>query len=205
MKTNEIKFSDIRDAIDDILKESEKFCQYLELSEKDAHRIHLLTEETITFMRDVVGKYDATLWFENDGAKNQICLTIPTSMNKTVRDDLLSLSSTGKNAAAKTITAKIADMIEVGLEQYELVEQLKIQYGGSYTDTQIYAPGTSVSESMYQWALKDYAETVDAEEGNTEAEEAETLERSIIAKLADNVEVFIRRSGVRVVITYVAE
>jgi hypothetical protein len=118
-------------------------------------------------------------------------------MDQKTRKELLSVSSSGKNSAAKGLIGRIREMIEsVTLpedpESKEMADQamslmsLGCQMGSHYG-------------SNYSWSMNAYAASVN-QNGSAKEEAQDELEKSIVANIADEVKVNIVGSEVEVVI-----
>ena len=84
------------------LAEAERVVRYYELPKKDALKIRLLTEETISMMRTFTDGVEAAFRIETEGRE---CFRIHVRMNTRVdnatRKQLIALSTSGENEAAK--------------------------------------------------------------------------------------------------------
>ncbi len=206
MKTRQIFVNNNGEGIVAALDETENFSGYNHLAKQDALNVRLLSEETLGMVRAITGEFSALFWIEGDENSCEIHLHAKTEMNRGKRSDLLSVSTTGKNMAAKTLMGKIRDLIEVSLENYESVDQLQMKYGkmgslayGNWGMESMEGSSTAVAQS---WSLAEYKKDVhDAMGENQFADQAwDELEKSIVAKLADNVRVGIKSDEVQLII-----
>ena len=62
-KTQEIRLISSGEDMDDVLNEATSFSENMNLSEKDALRIRLLTEETMSMIRTLTGELELSLSF----------------------------------------------------------------------------------------------------------------------------------------------
>ena len=84
------------------------------LEKKDTLRLRLLSEELFGLMKSVVGNVSGHYWVDQEDQLFAIHLeTDVASMDREMRRQLLSVSSSGQNAAATGLIGKIRDMISV--------------------------------------------------------------------------------------------
>jgi hypothetical protein len=112
-------------------------------------------------------------------------------MNKEVRELLLSTATSGKNSAAKGFMGKLREMIaSVMIPSAQGPSVLSgLSLGMMSSGSPV---GENAGMSSYIWSLNNYKEKIE------ESEEAEDLERSIVASLADEVLVSIVGSKVQI-------
>ena len=111
------------------------------------------------------------------------------------RDEILSVSKSGKNAAATGIMNKIRAAAEVMLANYsQSVALTNAVYADTYYD--YYNMGRIIQPDDYinQWSLSQYKENA-----KEDKEAWDELEKSIIANLADDVTVGIINGKVEIV------
>ena len=107
-------------------------------------------------------------------------------MTKEMREHLLSVASSGKNEAAKGLIGKLQDMIIARMlpSEASLNEQANDK--------------TDVLDEADEWSMTQFRSDI---ENNAEGkEEWDELEKSIIAKLADDVKISIRRYDVEIIV-----
>ena len=117
------------------------------------------------------------------------------------RDKLLSISTSGKNAAVKGFMSRIKDIF-VQLSEPDGEGASPAEYGFSYVDVTSFEDaslGVTTHGMMYGWSMKAYKNAV-AEHQEEEQDKWDELEKSITAKLADEVKVFIRGNTVEMVV-----
>ncbi len=195
MQTNKlpVRNTDIR--LPAAMKITDDVAMRLRLSRKEWLHLQLLVEETLGMVRAMTDGFEGKFWLEYEGRICYICLEVETSMDRDRKDLLMSLSTSGKNASRKGFMGKIADMLENSLLFYDDVGKLQAKYG-----TQI-APaepnGTIFGEEamiMPVWSLNGYKQNLAPEEEKAENSEAwDELEKSIVAKLSDDLIVGIKK------------
>ena len=145
----------------------------------------------------MTGDYKAMMWFERDVKEASVNLTARTgSMNIDMKEGLLSVSSSGKNASRKGFMSKIGDIIENGILNFENVMKLEQQYGMGYVG---YGAVSEMSADFaMSWSLAQYRNTLStAKNDDSEAEEAwDELEKSVVASLAKDVTVGVKKDTV---------
>ena len=201
MKTQQILVNNSGEGMEKALDETEKYSAYNSLSPKNAMHVRLLSEETLCLVRAIAGEFSAQFWIEGDGKSCEIHLKAITEMNRQKRTDFLSVSSTGKNIEAKTFMGKVRDMIEKSLESYEEIDQLRQKHGIMNS----LAVGNWGMESMegsvsgMYWSLEEYRKNVE-EHVETAEDAKDELEKSIVANLANNIRVGIRKEEIHLII-----
>ena len=172
---------------------------------KDQRRVRLLIEETLGMLRQMAGAYSAMLWLESHpevpGDNNVRLHVVATSrMDINKKKELLSLAGSGKNAYAKGFMSKLGDMIENGILNYENAMALQQKYGLGYVE--VAATGGNPSDVMFSWTLDQYRRSLQQEmQQNDKAAEAwDELEKSIVASIAKNVIVGVRKDHVELLI-----
>ena len=205
MRTDTIIVSSNGFGTDRAMLESQKYAGYLGLNEKQSLRLRLLTEETLGMVSAIAGDFSADFWIQSYKTNGcEIHLAAKVEMNYEKRKDLLAVSSSGVNEASKGFMGKIREMIENSFYTCEEIETLSEEYGGG---TLSYAamglPDVDMMDrNAYEWTLQRYRKSVDeARETNKAAVEAwDELEKSIVAKLADDVKVSIIGNNIEVII-----
>ncbi len=191
------KSFELHDALDKI----DDYLEDMELGPKDTLHLRLLMEETLGMLSSMAGEYRALLWIERDGDACNVKLTAKTDMDIDKKKEILSVSKTGENTLAKGFMGKISDIIENGMLSYENVMKLQQQYGGGYVD---YAAlgGNPADRDFFSWSLEQYRGALDEAVGNNDAagHARDELEKSIVAKIADDVIVGVKKDEVELTI-----
>ncbi len=202
MQTDKIHINNKGEGLSDVLEQAEKYSGYVGLDHRQSLQLRLMCEETIGMLRELAGEYDALFWIEGEKDESSLRLELQTEMDKEKRRKLLSVSSSGKNSMAKGIMGKIREVVELSLMEEDLSDNL--------TDYDILMMGMNsaaadpvdVTNPMagYQiWSLIQYKDLVREKKDSYQAEWDE-LEKSIIANLADDVQIGIRDYKVKMVI-----
>lgn len=181
--------------LDTILLEVEKVAEYNGLPKKESLRLRLLAEELTGMLPELVRNFAGNFWLENNENKYEFHVELSVgSLSKEKKQALIDVSGNKKNAAASGFMGKIRDIAENMLLYSE-------------------EPGASsfhAAEYMYDYCPADfhytYAWTLDhyiaqEKEKNVNNEETwDQLEKSIVAKLADDVIVGVKGQKVEIVI-----
>ena len=202
MKSNICKLNEELTCLEAVLEEVEKVTTYNGLEDKKALRLRLLSEELCGMLPGLISNFSGKFWTENDGDNYELHVELKADdMSLDLRDELISVSKTGKNSAAKGVMGKIRAVAEVMLLAASDPE-LSVP-SGVYYDHYGYNMGFGYVDStiametgyVYSWSLYNYKSAID------EKEDAYTeLERSIVAKLADDIIVGVRGKNVEIVV-----
>ena len=165
---------------------------------KDNLHVRLLIEETLGMLKAMTGNYSAMLWIEAGKSNCRLHVLASSFMDINKKKELLSLSQ-GKNAYAKGFMAKLGDIIENGILNYENVMALQQKYGLGYVD--VASMGGNPSEIIFSWSLNQYKKSLsEGEEGEKEQTAWDELEKSIVASIAKDVQVGVKKDHVELLI-----
>ena len=205
MKSNICKLNKDLSCLKEVLNEVEKVTAYNGLEDKKALRLRLLAEELCGMLPGLVENFSGDFWAENDGETYELHVELKAEyMTIELRDELISVSKSGKNAAAKGVMGKIRAVAETmllvasdpslpaPLPECEFYDYNSYNIGLGYIDPTI-ALETGYS---YSWSLYNYKTAVEEKEDDAYAE----LERSIVARLADDIIVGVRGNNVEIVV-----
>lgn len=188
------------------LNEVERFAARQNLSPKTALRLRLLAEESMGMISEIVGDFDAYFWVEGDSNTMELHMEAYTSMDLDKREQLLSVSSSGRNMAFRGIMGKIRDVFETYLMAYDDLNRYATENGIQlfpYGETDMMTAGMDWTNQC--WSLGRYrnavAQTGMADDSSSQA--WDELEKSIVARLADDVQIGIRSDKVEMVIRYI--
>lgn len=201
MKTDVMKISPTGEGMAEALRQTEKAAAFQELTPKQGLRLRLLAEEMMGMLRTIVGEGQASYWVEAEGNRFSLHLAMGTRMNTDLREKLLKTSTSGKNAAVQGFMSRIKDIF-VQLSEPDGEGISPVEYGFSYVDVTSFEDaslGVTTHGMMYGWSMKAYKDAV-AEHREEEQDKWDELEKSITAKLADEVKVFIRGNTVEMVV-----
>ena len=201
MKTDTIRITDAIESRAAAMRETERFCAYYPLTGMDAMHMRLLTEETLSIVHGIFKGFHGEFWVESDvlpdGLDCRICVAADVLATAEQETALREFSTSGENEAAQGIGGMIRELFRcyvqsishaVPSQQWQAVEMI-------YGDGMLY--GDSFEASC--WSLDRYRAANETKE-ETDAPQNDTFERSIIAKLADDVRVGITSERASVVI-----
>lgn len=199
METNRMIVDGSEEKIDAALAEAERFAEYQGLNEKQARRIRLLAEEMMGMIRGITGDYTAYFWVEGTDSLCKLRLRAKTELDYLKREELIKSSTSKKNASFKGLGGKIRELFEMMSESYHDAVKYNPYFG-----MQSYSPEKSlfVGQADTDWSLSKYKEVLEDQKGeNPEIDqEWDELERSVLAKLADEVKVGIKDGNVDVTV-----
>ena len=183
---------------------TQNFAWQQKLSRRDALRLSLLVEETLGMVKATVEDFYGQLWFVGEGDRCEIHLEATADMDADRKQELLSVSSSGKNAATRGFMSMLGEVITGAIHglgrSMNTYGQETVRYGLVHT------PGVnSVSpDGMVPiWTLQTYKSELTRKREEDAAVEAmlEDLEKSIVASLADDVVVGVRGDRIELVIS----
>ena len=204
-KTELLRISSSEDKTSDVIALADSFITGEGLTGKEAIRLRLLAEETVGMIRAMTGFYIADFWMEGNGGEYKVCLAARTTMDKEKKSEMIALSSSGRNAAVKGFMGKIGEIIENGLLNFDGVMKMRQDYGSGYVDYFGMGVGVpneypGIMESMV-WSLSDYKTSLgNISEGELSKEAWDELEKSIVASIAKDVIVGVKKDLVNLTI-----
>jgi hypothetical protein len=201
MKTDVIEITANGTGFTRVLEETERAAAYRGLEPKQALRLRLLAEEMTGMLKTLVGDERFRYWIESEGRAFSLHLETQTIVTRALREALLKASSSGKNAAAKGFMGRLREILTTMSESYVPAAIAEMGYGYSYVNVIDFDASMDMSPNamLYGWSLREYRSAVEAHR-DEEADKWDELERSITAKLADEVKIFIRGNTVEMVI-----
>ncbi len=201
MKTKEIEISSRGSGIREALAATEELASSANLGKKETLRLRLLAEELFGMIRGITGEAEALYWaedtlrwMEKTELRFSLHMAVDTEMNKEMRRQLLGVSTTGENAAVKGFMSRLMDVISTALSPRDAETADLLAVG-------MMNLGSTGSTADCIWSMQRYKDEVLALGDRDDARETwDELEKSIVAKLADEVRVYIRSGRVELVI-----
>ena len=196
MKTDKISVSSQGARMNAALEQADKVAAYKGLSMKDVLHLRLLTEEMMGLMRSITGEREGIFWIEDEDGEYRLHLQVRTLLNSEEREQLLAVSSTGKNESAKGLMGRIRDFFDWGSD-----EDL-----ATYTSPLLLPDAFEYTRSPsldWEWSMARYenALSTQIEQGDQNVREAwDELEKSVVSHVADEVKVSIRSGTVEMII-----
>ena len=173
-ESEKVEIKNIETDIKRAYEAMEQFIFDIDLGKKNAFKLRLLGEETLDMTKTIIeNDVVITFWLDGNNQESRINLQLHTVLSKDDKEKLISLSTTGKNAYKRGFMNKIRTII---------VER---------------------RSDNAAWSLEEYRnDLARRKEEDIYSQEAwEDLERSIVANLADSVEVGADSKEVMLVIT----
>ena len=206
MKTEQIFISSKDIRYEEVMKMTEDFTSKLKLSAKEALRIRLLVEETLGMVTVMTDEFIAYINLESGNGQAKIILDVKTEMDADKKMELLSVSRSGKNSAVKGFMGKIGEIIENGMLNFTTIANLQDRYGSvvvPYADMGVESGVENAMDAAFVWSLNQYKNSLadDANADNQYEEAWDELEKSIVAKIADDVIVGVKKD--RAILTIV--
>lgn len=220
MKSNICHITNTDSHLEALLGEVEKVAVYNALPARPARRLRLLAEELVTMLPALLEYGSAEFWVENNGTAYELHAVV-SAYNDTVemRNRVLALSHSGKNAAYAGILGKIRAAAESFLVGYEnptvsaLTSSSMVEAG--VDSTAIYFANDLSARYDSVWTLSKYradacrkmddAPAAQPVENDTPA--WDELEKSIINNLSDDVIVgiFNRKVEIKIIKDFAKE
>ena len=196
MKTDVIKVSSGGSRIEAALQQAALVAEYKQLSPKNALHLRLLTEEMMGMMRSITGETEGEFWIEDQDGEYQLHLRVSTPMNSVKREQLLSVSSSGRNESARGLMGRLRNFFDMEADE-DLAALSGPLYAGIYEET------SSSSMLDYEWSMMRYETQLNSRvsaDDPAAAEAWDELEKSVVAHVADDVRVSIRGRTVEMII-----
>ncbi len=173
------------------------------LDQKQILRLRLLAEELIGMMRGVTDEASAEYWVQQDGRQYVLHLSSDVKLTRKMREQILAVSSTGKNIAAKGFMGKLKDMIAAAFlpDEYGVTPFSGLSMGlmGMASNSSPQAQQASVN--TLNWSMQRYKSAIEADGAGSQEDKMEKkaeLEHSIVASIADEVTVSVNGSHVEI-------
>lgn len=192
MRSDVIHINNEGKGFDEALRQAELVARFRNLPQKSALQLRLLTEEVMGMMRALTGEREADFWIDDEDPEApsfRLHLTAETLMNGEMRKKLLSASTSGLNSAAVGLTGKLRDLFEQLIEPTDQDMADDLRNGVYYTGADY---GTETAASTDLWSLNAYrAEVGRAKDAGTDGPlpDWDELEKSVVARLADEVRI----------------
>ena len=193
MKSDIYKLTKFQEDFCGIPAEAEKVGRYNQLDGKSVLRLRLLAEELICLLPQLLIYGSGKFWIENTGKDYELHIEVTPEDKDIDIDKVLSVSSSGKNAAAKGLVGRITAAVEQMMNT-----RAKLQQSDPYG---VWTTGLCDFEEGMIWTLSAYRNGFGDEQTKADnAEEWDELEKSIIANIADDVVVGVLGGKVDIVV-----
>lgn len=156
-------------------------------------QLRLLAEELFSLLRGISGDVAASFWIVVKGSLYELHLRSQLHMTQEIREQLLSASSSGKNDARLGYVGSLHDKLFMKLLQ--MTDSL------SYDGTLRESPSED-AEADGVWSMSQYRLDLDGmPAGNADAARQRVeLEKSILARLSDEVKVNLLGVNVEIIV-----
>ena len=196
MKSDEIIVGSSGRGLEEALNETEAVAVYKGLTKKDGLHLRLLTEEMMGMLRAVTGETEAVFWIDDVRNNFRLHLKTDTVMDPQKREALLSASTSGRNQAARGIVGKLRDIFEEAMEAQDDDPTMEYYDDWRYDAGMTVGAGLPPLSYSAGWSLNQYRSRLE----RNRLEAWDELEKSLIANLADEVQIFIRGGSVEMII-----
>lgn len=196
MKTDVIVVSSRGSRMESALAEVDKVAAYKSLSPKQALHLRLLTEEMMGMMRSITGESEGKFWIEDEDGAYQLHLRVLTRMDSEKRDQLLSAASSGRNESAKGLMGRLRDFFDRGADEDIAGMTNPLLLPGAFEHS-------STPSLDWEWSMMRYEQALApsvSRKDQAALEAWDELEKSVVARVADDVKVFIRGATVELVL-----
>ena len=168
------------------------------LERRQILHLRLLAEELFGMLRSITGEIEADYWLEYEGKRFDIHMKSDVKLTEEMRQQFLSASSSGENAAAKGFMGKLRVLISEALVTKPSVPGFSLGLVSMASPT-----AQTAGASAYQWSMEKYKNEVQKQkDGDAEASESwDELEKSIVANVADEVKVSILGANVEIIVS----
>ena len=199
MKSDIIHVTSSGEGISLALQQADAVAAYKSLSPKDSLHLRLLAEEMMGMMRALAGNQEADFWIEDEGDVFRLHLKAKVQMNTELREKLLSASTSGKNAAAKGVSGKIRDLFSRMLEGTGDVDAYAAGFSPMCAEAMTVSSAAAVARNApYMWSFNKYKSS--AADDPDKKEDWDELEKSVLAKVADEIEIGISGGFVEMIV-----
>lgn len=179
MRSDTITVKTSGTGVKEALTQTEKIAELKGLSREDQLRLRLLTEEMMGMFQGLTGELEAEFYVEEENNDYVLHLSTDTEMYAEKRQRLVDATTAKRDAAAVGITGKLRSLFEELLEPKDAQTPSVAALGslGAFTG--------SAGSSTSVWTLSQYRGKV--QEAENAAEAWDEMEKSTVAKLADEI------------------
>ena len=196
MRTDTIAVSSKGARMEAVLEQVDKVIAYKDLNRKNALHLRLLTEEMMGLMRSITGETEGQFWIEDEGGVYELHLLTTTRMTSVKREKLLSTATTGKNESAKGLMGRLRDFFDRGADEDVASFSSPLLLPAMYEHSSSPTLDWEWSMMRYQEELAPYVQQKDEKA----LEAWDELEKSVVARVADDVRVSIKGRTVELTI-----
>ncbi len=185
--------------INEALEKVDKDISEQGYARKDAIHIRLIAEEMLGMLKAMAGNYTALIWIEKKDNEASVNISAKTDrIDLNTKKELLAVSTSGKNASSKGFMGKLGDMIENAMLDRDEMSGMDDEYNAGFLSDDQYGEISESNDLMAAWSLAEYRRSI--KENGNERENVDDvrdiLEKSIVAKLAKDVVVGVKKDKV---------
>jgi len=196
MKSDVITVSSRGTRMETALQQIDKIAAYKGITGKNTLHLRLLAEEMMGMMRSVTGETEGLFWIEDEDGVYELHLQVRTRLSGDEREQLLSVSSSGKNESAKGLMGRLRDFFDWDSDADLAAGASSLLLPDMYEHSS--SPMLDVEWSMRRYESALYTQVEQNAPGARDA--WDELEKSVVKHVADDVKVYIRRGVVEMVI-----
>lgn len=211
MKSTIININNDTDNLNVIFDETQKISAYVNLDQKQALRLRLLSEELVGMLKELSGNFEGEFWVEAEDLNIDLIVRIYVidAMDNKTKKSFIDVSSQKKNAAAKGIMGKIRDVVENMMYPEDAALTSDYITAGLGVDAMLYSENQNdetentdaeniVDNIMLDnsWSLNNYKHKQRENKGTWDE-----IEKSIIANIADDVKVSVKGKDVMIIVS----
>ena len=199
---DKIRISNTGSGMNDALNLTEHIADVMALNKRNKFHARLLAEELFSMVRAITGEFSAEYWLEADNVNKTFILHLDAKaeLDYSKKREFISASTKGTNTARRGIMERIRDIIQAGLYVFEESAEVQSEYGTgifNYGAMGMMMDDSGMSEAIYSWSMQKYKNDVQKENDSDSWDE---LEKSIIANIADEVQVGVSNDSITLTI-----
>lgn len=173
------------------LNETERAAAYNQLPPQHINTLRLLAEEQMAVTADLLKKFSGQFWLENEGNAFELHFLATSSIGLDQLDSFVDLSTSKSNTYPRGLKGRISAVIDSFLMSYDETATARAGMSGMLS-------GVSTSADSIIWSMSQYQLQATPEE--KKEQELEGIEKSIIERYADDIEVTVRTNRVELVV-----
>ena len=197
VRSDNIVVTGLDEGLPEALQTAEDFAEMCSLTRKQMLHLRMLTEELLGMLRAIAGDVQAVYWIIALKKDFELHLLADVNMTKELREQLLSVSSSGRNDAALGFMSRLRDMIFARMLPSSADDGNPAFFGdGGWISPAEPAGGFS------EWSMNRYVAGLENSQpgDNTEDAVLDDIEKSIVARLADDVKVSVKGYTAEIII-----
>ncbi len=191
MKTNRYPITSDGLSVKIIMDVVEDLSKKMALDNKKSLQLRLLSEEIFGMANSILDIKKGEFYIEQDCNEYQLTIEASADINEKSREVLMSASTDGENKSYKGVTGKIFQVLDYITTKDDSIGVAPIYITSGYS---AYAAGMS---SCPVWSL---SSSMESDRKAEKSDNWDGLERSILVKLADDVQISVRNSKAKITV-----